>query len=325
MSITSGRTSYTPASDATGTATRHARPLDLSGRAVLLATDGSPASVAAAHVAAALAATYHAQVHVLSVVDTRSAPLPPPLDIAIAIGDAAVGEGVHAEQETEVRKALSDVLGREIDWPVRVKLGSPDSVIVHEARHLGAVLVLVGLRRHGRFERAVQDETALNVMRSASCPVLGVVAGATELPTRVLAAVDFSETSLIAARTACAVVGEGAMLVLAYVPPLSSFVPEDGESVIHELGVQAGFARTARELAEDGVTFDHVVLHRQLPRPTAEMLLEYAEGAKIDLVAAGSARHGRLDRWMLGSVSTDLVRDGRRSVLIVPPGEEAAH
>jgi len=30
-------------------------------------------------------------------------------------------------------------------------------------------------------------------------------------------------------------------------------------------------------------------------------------------------QHSRLDRWMVGSVSAELVRDGRRSVLIVPP------
>jgi nucleotide-binding universal stress UspA family protein len=37
------------------------------------------------------------------------------------------------------------------------------------------------------------------------------------------------------------------------------------------------------------------------------------------LIAAGSARPSRVDRWLLGSVSTDLIRDGRCSVLVVPP------
>ena len=42
-------------------------------------------------------------------------------------------------------------------------------------------------------------------------------------------------------------------------------------------------------------------------------------GVGAPLVAAGSVRYGRLDRWLLGSVSTALVRDGRLSVLSVPP------
>ena len=59
-----------------GASTHALRPLDLAGRAVLLATDGSPAALAAACVASELAAMHHAKVHVVSVVDTRSAPMP---------------------------------------------------------------------------------------------------------------------------------------------------------------------------------------------------------------------------------------------------------
>lgn len=311
--------------EATGASSQRARPLNLSGRAVLLATDGSEGSIAGAHIALALAAKYHATIHVVSVVDTRSAPIPPPLDIALAMGDAVVGAGVHTQQEEEVRSSLSTATGQAVAWPIRITLGTPASSIVKEARRVGAVLIIVGLRRHGRLERAVQDETAIKVMRNSSCPVLGIVSGTTTLPTRVLAAVDFSETSLVAARAARAVVGEGAMLVLAYVPPLTGRLPDDGETVIHALGVQAGFARAVRELGDEGITFDHVVLHHELPHTPAEMILEYADGASSDLIAAGSARLGRLDRWIMGSVSTDLVRDGRRSVLIVPPPSAGRH
>ena len=77
-----------------GTSPLIRRPLDLTGRAVLLATDGSPCAVAAARVAHGLATQYHALVHVVSVVDTRSAPMPPPLDMAVAFGDAIVGTEV---------------------------------------------------------------------------------------------------------------------------------------------------------------------------------------------------------------------------------------
>lgn len=301
---------------------QRSRPLELAGRVVLLATDGSTGAVAGAHIALELAAKYRAVVHVVSVLDTRSAPLPAPLGLALAMGDALADRALHQQQEQDVRAALSSATGTSIDWPVRMMLGAPASAIAQEARRTSAVLIIVGLRRHGRLDRAVNDETALNVMRNAPCPVLGVVPGTTELPVRVLAAMDFSETSLLAARTARAVVGDGAMLVLAYVPPLNVLLPDDGERLIHDLGVKAAFGRTVSELGEEGITFDHVVLHHELPRTPAEMLLEYAEGARCDLIAAGSAHHSRLDRWLMGSVSTDVVRDGSRSVLIVPPQRE---
>jgi len=295
------------------------RPLELSGRAVLLATDGSPSAVAAAHVAYALAAQHHAAVHVISVVDTRSAPTPPPLDIALALGDAIGGAEVHREQERAVRAELSGALGEPIDWPVRIVLGTPSTAIVQEAYHVDAALIVMGLRRHGRVDRAVHDETTLDVMRVAGCPVLGVVAEWDRLPRRVLAAVDFSDGSLAALRAGHAVVGEGAVMVLAYVNPSSGFLADEGEARIHDLGVQAGFVELTRELDDDGVSFDHLVLHAAPRQSPAQALLEYADEIGSDLITAGSVQHSQLDRWMVGSVSAELVRSGRRSVLIVPP------
>jgi nucleotide-binding universal stress UspA family protein len=295
----------------------------LSGRAVLLATDGSPCAVAAARVTYALAKEHRAIVHVVSVVDTRSAPIPPPLDVALGMGDALAGTELHREQVQSVRAELSGALGEPVEWPVRIMLGTPSAAIVQEAHHVGAALIVVGLRRHGRLDRAVHDETALNVMRAATSPVLGVVAEMSELPRRVLAAIDFSEGSLVALRAGRAIAGEGATLVLAYVNPLSGFLADEGEATIHDLGVQAGFAKLVRELGEDGVRFDHVVLHNAPPQSPAQALLEYADDVGSDLITAGSVQHSRLDRWMVGSVSAELVRNGRRSVLIVPPRRRA--
>jgi nucleotide-binding universal stress UspA family protein len=318
MPTTMNKTPDTPIARL-GTAPLVRRPLHLSGRAVLLATDGSPSAVAAARIAAALAAQCHAQVHVVSVVDARPAPIPPPLDIALAIGDAVGGTDVHREQERSVRAELAGALGEPVEWPVRIMLGTPAAAIVREARRIGAVLIIVGLRRHGRVDRVVNDETALNVMRTAACPVLGVVAEQTDLPRRILAALDFSEGSLVALRAGRAVAGPGPLFVLAYVQPMNGFLADEGEATIHDLGVQAGFDQLARDVADDGVTLDHVVLHHAASQSVGRALLEYADEANCDLITAGSVQHSRVDRWMVGSVSTEIVRDGRRSVLIVPP------
>jgi nucleotide-binding universal stress UspA family protein len=218
-----------------------------------------------------------------------------------------------------VRNELSRTLGATVDWPVRITLGTPSSAIVQEANRLGAALIVVGLRRHGRLDRVVNDETAINIMRVAGCPVLGVVAEQHDLPRRILAAVDFSDGSLVALRAGRAVAGVNAVLVLAYVNPMNGFLADEGEATIHELGVHAGFVNLSRELGDDGVAFDHVVLHAAAPQSPAQALLEYTDEVGSDLITAGSVQHSRLDRWMVGSVSAELVRNGRRSVLIVPP------
>ena len=305
--------------EATGASTQALRPRDLAGRAVLLATDGSPAALAAARVANELARTHRASVHVVSVVDTRSVPLPPPIDVALLMGDSVDSEEIHREQKKAVLEELSRATGTSIEWPVRILLGTPASSITKEAHHLGAVLIILGLRRHGRLDRAVHDEATLNVMRGASCPVLGVVAEMEGLPRRVLSAVDFSEGSLVAVRSGKAVMGHDALLELAYVQPLNGFLSDEGEARIHDMGVKAGFAKLCTEFDGDGVKLDHVVLHHAPEQSAAQALLEYADEIGADLITAGSVQHSRLDRWMVGSVSGELVRDGRRSVLIVPP------
>jgi nucleotide-binding universal stress UspA family protein len=305
--------------DATDPAGQPSHQLDLSGRTVLLATDGSPCAMAAAFVAYELAQKYHARIHVVSVVDARSAIIPAPLFVAFEMNDAGILSQTSHEQERSVQTGLARAVGAEIDWPVRVMFGTPAASIVQEANHLGAVLVLLGLRRHGRLDRAVHDETALNVMRTASCPVFGVVAGMNGLPSRILAAVDFGDGSVLAARAARSMVGDDATLALAYVMPMNGFLLDEGEARIHEMGVKAGFAKLRAELGGTDVRLDHVVLHTGEDESPGQALLGYANEIGSDLITAGSVQHSRLDRWMVGSVSAELVRDGRRSVLIVPP------
>lgn len=292
--------------------------LDLTGKVVLLATDGAEGSSGAVHVAAALAAEHGAVMHVVQVVDTRAVPIPGPLDLMVALGDELAGPAVHEEQVRALRAALAVTAGRDLDWPVAFLLGRPAHTIVAEARRIGAALIVVGLRHHGTIDRAVNDETAYKVMELADCPVLGIVPAAMELPKQVVVALDFSRTSLLAAHAARAVSGHEARLSLVYVAPPSLSVPDDGELVLHNLGVEAAFARILVDLADD-IRLDHVVLHHDQPRDPADIVLEYAEAIECDLIAAGSARHGRVERWFLGSVSAAIVHDGRRSVLIVPP------
>ena len=292
---------------------------DLRGRNVLLASDGSAAANAASRLAFDLAERRGVVISVISVMDTRSAPMPPPLGLMVAIADASVGDRVHADHVEAARVVVEAAVGEAVDWPVRVALGTPAAVIVREARRLRASLVIVGLRRHGRVDRTLQDETALEVMRRAECPVIGVAASMQALPTRALAAMDFSRSSFVAARAARAVMGERSRMVLAYAPPISYALSDDGEALVHALGVEAAFARCRAELGEEGATIDQVVLHREVATPISAALLEYADAVQCGLIAAGSARHGRIERWTMGSVSTELVRDGRHSVLVVPP------
>jgi len=297
---------------------------DLKGRVLLLATDGSPSAIAATRLAGALAERCNTRVQAITVLDTRPAPIPPPLDLAIKVAGEAVGPGVHAEQERAILRGITDALGREVSWNVRMALGTPAVAIVHEAQRVDAALIVLGLRRHSRADRVLHDETTLSVIRTSPCPVLGVSEQLGDLPERTLAAMDFTAASLSAANAVRAITAADGRLTLAYVPSLIGDALDDGEGTIHALGVEAGFERAQEQLARERLSIDHVVLHHPLGGSVADALLEYAEGAGVGLIATGSGRPSRLDRWLLGSVSTDLVRDGRCSVLVSPPTANAA-
>ena len=292
--------------------------VDLRGRTVLLAMDGSEGAAAGASVAYALAQTHGAVINVINVIDTRSVPFPPALNVALAIGDPDRDLTTHQAQVQEMRAALAKITGQVIDWPIRVVIGTPSNSIVDQAKRVNAALTIVGLRKHGPVDRALNNETSLNVMRNSTAPVLGIVPGLTTLPRRILAATDFSTISLAASRTARAIAGDGAVLVLAYVPPLTALLGDEGERAIHGLGVRAAFESATEELGDGGITFDYLVLEHDIYKSTASTLLEYAESSHADLIVAGANHRGYVERWMMGSVSTELVRDGTHSVLIVP-------
>ncbi len=296
--------------------TSPAPSLDLRGRILLLATDGSPASAAAARVTHALAQRHGATVQVVTVIDTSPAAIPPPLDLAHAMqGDASRG-GVQHERARELRAALASTLGEPCQWAIDVVAGTPAEAIVEEAARLGAALVVVGLRRHGRLERVMHDETVLDVARTAACPVLGVATDAAGPPQHGLAALDFGEASTRAAGGACSIVARGGRLTLAYVAPVLAYPAGDGEGVIRALGVKTAFERTIAALPCPDATVVHMVLNRAEGSTVAGQLLDYADAMRIDLIVMGTARHGRVERWILGSVSTELMRDGRTSVLV---------
>ena len=309
----------TSTDEATSASAHRRRPFDLFVRTVLLAMDGSAGAAAAANVALALATTFHAHIHVLSVIDTRGAPVPPALDRTLALGNEVGGEGEHHAQMNAVRTAITTATSVRTDWPVRVVMGTPAKAIVHEAKRLGAALVVVGLHPHGGVPRATNGETVLQVIQNARCAVLAVAPGMLALPRRALAAVDFTPASILAARMACGLLDDNGTVVLGYVSGPSATLPESGDPFVDGLEVRARLERTARELTCADLSFAAVVLRHERPSSPAAMLLDYADGTNSMLIAAGSSRLDHLDRWTLGSVCTDLVRDGRHSVLIVPP------
>lgn len=294
-------------------------PKSYVGESIVVAMDGSPEADAAARVADAIASKLQGSIHAMSVVDTTPVPIPFPLDVSFAMAAETANGDIHRQQERDLRNRIAALLSHPIEWPTKVELGVPADAIAHEATRLEAALIVMGLRHRHGIDRVVHRETTLAVMRKAPGPVLGVVARAAGLPAHAVVAMDFTRASIQAAVATARLMSGGGRLTLAFVESMLEFPPGSSESVLHTLGLDAAFSRLTSALATNVLNVDHVILHHTKPASPSRVLLDHVEGAGVDLLAAGSVRHGRLDRIMLGSVSAELVRDATCSVLIVPP------
>ena len=281
---------------------------------IVIGVDGSKESIAALNTGAAIARRRHCALHVVTV-------LPPFPSYHINPGTDASRDNVDhlrtSLKDSELREIMKSIEPEEA-WTHEVVVGRTARVLATVAEARAAELIVLGRRRHGAMDRVLGGETTLQVMRLAAVPVLGVDADLDQARIAVVA-MDFSPGSIESARTALALLGSSGTLYLAYVEPPAELLPQ-GFSLPSETrfpgDVVVWFRRLTSELgAHPGILIEPVVLNG---RPVPAML-EFTERVGGDVIAAGSHGHTRMERFLLGSVSTGLVRNARCAVLVVPP------
>jgi nucleotide-binding universal stress UspA family protein len=281
---------------------------------LLVPTDGSPQSDAAVTVARALARRDGRELELLTAYEPAkfgAATLTRRGDPWIASLPRKAELWAQIEQQ---RQRLDPSSPR---WRVRIEEGHPARVISRIAKRGAYQLVVMGRGAHGLVERSLRAETALRTIRWAEIPVLAVAPGTSALPRSALVAMDFSVPAIQAARAACALLGETGRLILAYVKP--------GEVALGEPRlVEFPDAALVETLFDDlrkalpippGVSLETVMLSGD----PAQAILTLAHSREVDLIAAGSHGYSALERALLGSVSTALLRRAGCSVLVAPP------
>lgn len=295
--------------------------LNLRGRVVLLASDGSPAAQAGARITATLERERGATPEIVHVFDLRSFPTVPFLEEALGAGDQMLGEAAHGEQRLEVIAQLAGVAPDASRWPVHIGAGTPAVQIVIHAEKLNAALIVVGLRQHGRLDRVVGDETTLQVQRHSTCAVFAARGDSTGLPRRIVAGIDFTRASVAAARAALDTATPDAKVTLVHAQePDDGSTTNDGHAVVHSLGVARALEEVRNFLVSQLPTGSPVTIDTLAGsgRPS-ELLLSTAERVNADLIAIASRRHGPVARLMLGSAADELARACVTSLLVVPP------
>jgi nucleotide-binding universal stress UspA family protein len=225
---------------------------------------------------------------------------------------------MDSARRDEVQRDVSAQAARvwQEDADVELHDGDPATVIARLAHKAGASMIVAGLGRHRVTDRVFGDETALRLIRAADVPVYAVASGTARAPRRIVVAMDFSETSLRAARLSLSVAASGATIYLAHVAPRdSSFYDWKGWGTTYKVSVGDALQRTREQLRiPEGMTIQNVLLQGD---PATE-LLAFAASVNADLIATGSHGHGFVARMFVGSVTTRLVRCSTCSVLTIP-------
>jgi nucleotide-binding universal stress UspA family protein len=132
-------------------------------------------------------------------------------------------------------------------------------------------------------------------------------------------ATDFSPESIAAARDALPLLADGATLHLVHAwkrvitPFPSPELAQLNERYVASLPDQFQRFRTALGHGE-GLTVEA----HALEGPPAEMVLALAEAKQADLIIGGTHGRGMVQRWLLGSTSSALLRAAECSVLLAP-------
>jgi nucleotide-binding universal stress UspA family protein len=275
---------------------------------IIIATDGRDQSDAALVVGRLFAQSPDA-LRVMTVLP--SLPIVTEAQLAITPEiDAARRADLQANVAEQMRRAWSDELN------VEVGSGDPASVVAHVAHVTGATMIVCGLGRHHVSDRMFGDETALRLIRTSDVPVFAAARGADRAPRRIVVAVDFSETSLRAARMSLELASSSATIYLTHVAPRDSTLYDwDRWGKGYKQDAGDALQRVREQLQ---IPPAMVVQNVLLQGDPATELLAFATSVNADLIATGSHGRGFVARMLVGSVTTRIVRLATCSVLTVP-------
>jgi len=223
----------------------------------------------------------------------------------------------YADAKARLTKRLDAFGGAAATWARKIVRGSPAIAIADLARARHAALLIVGIGRHHALDRILGGETALRTIQRAPCPVL-VVHPDFEGPFHdVVIATDFSPASVAAAQAVIPMLSPAATLHVVHVwqPSGSSAAKEAAADEWYASSLPDSFRRFTDLLAiPSGVAVKTIVREGWV----AERVLDYARMHHADLVTAG--RHGRslMQRILVGSQTSAMVRAAERSLFIAP-------
>jgi nucleotide-binding universal stress UspA family protein len=281
---------------------------------ILLATDGLKDADGAVRIAASLSESARRPVTVVAVLE------PPPIvtgEYGFVVPVADVWKDRRESLLARVQKQIDAVAGANRDWQIEVVSGRPATVIASTAEMLGAALIVIGLGEHHLLDRALGSETALHTLRAARCPVLAVPAACSMLPIRAVAGIDFSGPAVGAVQSALALMPSLTDIELLHVAPRWDLEPAVYAEwkAEYERRLAPALGHVRRDIdAAPGVVLTTAIRQGK----TAKQLLAAAVEYAADLIIVGSKGLRFLDRMLVGSTATGIIRGAQSAVFAFP-------
>jgi nucleotide-binding universal stress UspA family protein len=216
-----------------------------------------------------------------------------------------------------VRHQLSEVTGREVSWPTEIRSGDPATTIARVAQGMNAAVIVMGLGHHQMMDRIFGNETALHTLRAAHTPIFAVPQSYAQLPRRAVCGVDFSGAGMAAAHAALVNLPTLTSITLVHVAPRWDLQPTAYAEwrAEYERGVGPALERVIRELdAPPNVTVTTAIREGK----TTKELIAAADEVGADVIVVGSKGLGFLDRVLVGSTATGVIRGTHCAVFAFP-------
>ena len=250
-------------------------------------------------------------------------------------GGVYAGAAVDSQLEADRRRyriLLDEQLKRvgasgEEFSDIRIELDAGYRLLDQVAREVGGDLIVVGASETYGPLKPLLGSTADRLLRRTHRPVL-VVRGDFEPPKKVLAPVDLSALSEQALGTGLQILDQAAesdetspdidvLFVLSRIDREGSayFSPEQVDRFARE--ELDAFVDRIERLGRPAL---QPVLRTGAPR---QEIIDYLEAHPADLVLLGTHGRSGFERFLLGSVTGELLRRVATHVLVVPPAEAA--
>lgn len=286
---------------------------------IVVATDGSEASLAAFQAARLIAARGNAAVHVLSVLE----PLPTMVTSAdgIVLLPPDFYEAREDAQREMVRTQIRD-FDQNNEWTIALRVGHAAESIVSFAHDQEADMIIVGANRHNVLGRIFGEETAMEIARLSDVPLLVASPVMTRLPRRVVVAMDLESEGLQSAPKAVQMIADTPSISCAHVKPRADFLGIDWASYDagYEMAMRERFKTLENDMNAVHLRPDLIVLHGD----PARELTEFAEYSKAELIVVGVKRRRGQSRALGGRIVSRVIRGAGCSVLVVPRFVDAA-